>query len=42
MSTVWYSMIVHNRLQPWCPWCHWGRGHDEQVEAPDPIVPEAV
>lgn len=27
----------HTRLQPWCPYCHWGDGGDEEtVPDPDP------
>jgi hypothetical protein len=32
---------VHRRLHPWCPWCHWDDGGEEEP-SPDPIVPETV
>jgi hypothetical protein len=32
---------THRRLQPWCPWCKGGHGEDEDVDTPDPIVPES-
>ncbi|PZM90129.1 MAG: hypothetical protein DIU79_14525 [Actinobacteria bacterium] len=31
------ALSLHDRLQPWCPYCRWGRGGDGPVEeAPDP------
>lgn len=26
---------IHQRLQPWCPQCHWGDGGDEEI-SPEP------
>jgi hypothetical protein len=35
ITAVW----VHNRLQPWCPYCRWGKGGEhEEVPDPDPAV----
>lgn len=34
---------VHERLQPWCPFCRWGRGdEDEESPAPTPAQPSTV
>lgn len=33
--------LLHQRLQPWCPFCHWDDG-GEKEPSPDPIVPETV
>jgi hypothetical protein len=27
--------VVHRRIEPWCPYCDWGRGGDDE-DAPDP------
>jgi hypothetical protein len=36
--TIYLSVVcvsTHRRLEPWCPYCHWGDGGDEEV-APQP------
>lgn len=40
MVVLGYSYVrdrVHRRLYPWCPYCHWGDGGDEEVA---PVAPE--
>ena len=27
--------VVHRRIEPWCPYCGWGRG-DDDADVPDP------
>ena len=27
--------VVHRRIEPWCPYCGWGRGDDDE-DVPDP------
>jgi hypothetical protein len=41
IATAWWAVLVHRRLQPWCPFCHWDDG-GEKEPSPDPIVPETV
>lgn len=35
-----YARHIHHRLEPWCPWCHRGRGGDHFN--PDPVTPPSV
>jgi hypothetical protein len=34
------AAVVHQRVQPWCPWCHGGGGGGERSPdpAPDPVI----
>lgn len=37
LAAIYASAALHARLQPWCPYCRWGRGDDGPHEhAPDP------
>ena len=37
MAGLMLALSMHARLQPWCPYCRWGRGDDgPHEEAPDP------
>lgn len=29
--------VVHDRLQPWCPWCRRGGGEDDEAKQPTPV-----
>jgi hypothetical protein len=31
-----FTGIIHKRLYPWCPYCHWGDGGGEEVTPPVP------
>lgn len=33
--------LKHRVLAPWCPWCHWGGGGDDEV-APEPAPPPSI
>jgi hypothetical protein len=30
----------HRRLYPWCPFCRWDKGGDEEIAPPVPVVPQ--
>ena len=34
------SVWQHRKLQPWCPYCRWDEGGDEEVspDVPDPAM----
>jgi hypothetical protein len=32
-----YAIAVHNRLQPWCPFCPRDDGDDDAADVPDPV-----
>lgn len=34
---LFYVIAVHNRLQPWCPFCPRDEGDDDTVDVPDPV-----
>ena len=37
--------VVHRRIEPWCPYCGWGRGGDDEdtpEPTPDPDVAAPV
>jgi len=39
-TTMIYLVLAystHRRLQPWCPHCRGGGGHDDEVVTPDPL-----
>jgi hypothetical protein len=38
---IWFILLQHRRLEPWCPYCHWGRGGDHET-APAPPEEPAV
>lgn len=37
LAGVTVTRYEHGRLQPWCPYCHWGDGGGEEVA---PVAPE--
>jgi hypothetical protein len=46
MVDVYFGIIVmaqlkHRVLSPWCPWCRWGGGGDDDV-VPEPAPPPSV
>jgi hypothetical protein len=41
LAAIWLITWQHLRLQPWCPYCHWGRGGYHEAVPPIPAQPTA-
>jgi hypothetical protein len=36
VALSWLTLFQHRRLQPWCPYCHWDEGGEEEAS---PVLP---